>query len=282
MRDRDDRALVALQVTFEPGHRVGVEVIGRFVEQEDVRLHQQQAAERDAAFLSAGERGDHRFAGRATQGFHRHLDAGVEVPAAARVEDRLDLALAGQDLLLLLRVVGLRDLHERLVIFFEERLHRPRGLHHACLDREVFVEARFLGEVAERVAGDLADRAVEFLVLAGHDLEQRGLARAVEAEDADLGPIVIGKGNITENGFLFEVLRDPRHREDYFFVGHGGRFREDPRGASGTLRPAGLTALDIPWGVPKVGLSSPLPRWVLPDPLFLSPNHFTENPHPSP
>ena len=175
MRDRDDRTFISLEVAFEPGDRVSVEVVGRFVEQEDVWLHEQQAAERHAAFFAAGQRGDHRLARRAAQGFHRHLDAGVEVPAAARVEDRLDLALAGQDLLLLLGVVGLRDLHERLVILLKQGFHRTRRLHHAFMDREVFVEARLLGEVAQRVARHLADRTVEFLVLACHDFEQRRL-----------------------------------------------------------------------------------------------------------
>ncbi len=40
----DDRALVVAQVAFQPGHRLGVEVVGRLVQQQDVRLFQQQAA----------------------------------------------------------------------------------------------------------------------------------------------------------------------------------------------------------------------------------------------
>ena len=53
VRDRDDRARVLLQERLEPRHRFGVEVVGRLVEQQQVGLLQQQAAQRDAALLAA-------------------------------------------------------------------------------------------------------------------------------------------------------------------------------------------------------------------------------------
>ena len=55
MGDRDDRALVLGQVLLEPRHRLGVEVVGGLVQQQQVGRAQQQAAERDAAALAAGE-----------------------------------------------------------------------------------------------------------------------------------------------------------------------------------------------------------------------------------
>ena len=53
MRDGDDGAFVFAQVMFEPRHRFGVEVVGGFVEQENVGFTEQQAGERDAASFSA-------------------------------------------------------------------------------------------------------------------------------------------------------------------------------------------------------------------------------------
>ncbi len=49
----DDRARVLLEVLLEPGDRLRVEVVGRLVEQQHVRLRQQQPAQRDAAALAA-------------------------------------------------------------------------------------------------------------------------------------------------------------------------------------------------------------------------------------
>ncbi len=54
MGDRDDRAGIILQMMFEPGHRFGVEMVGRLVEQQNVGLLQQQAAQGHTAALAAG------------------------------------------------------------------------------------------------------------------------------------------------------------------------------------------------------------------------------------
>ena len=55
MGDRDDAALVVVQEAFEPGDRLGVEMVGRLVEQEQVGRREQQATECDATLLATGE-----------------------------------------------------------------------------------------------------------------------------------------------------------------------------------------------------------------------------------
>ena len=44
---------VFLQMLFEPRDGLGVEMVGRLIEQQNVRLLQQQTAESDAAFFTA-------------------------------------------------------------------------------------------------------------------------------------------------------------------------------------------------------------------------------------
>ena len=53
VRDGDDRARVFLQEVLEPGDRLGIEMVGRLVEQQHVRLGQQQSAQRDPAAFAA-------------------------------------------------------------------------------------------------------------------------------------------------------------------------------------------------------------------------------------
>ena len=53
---RDDGAVVLLQVPLEPRDRLGVEVVRRLVEQQQIGLRQQQAAQRDPAALATGQR----------------------------------------------------------------------------------------------------------------------------------------------------------------------------------------------------------------------------------
>jgi len=52
-------------VLLEPEHALGVEVVGGFVEQEQVGLLEQEPAEGDAATLAPGELGDVGVRGRA-------------------------------------------------------------------------------------------------------------------------------------------------------------------------------------------------------------------------
>jgi hypothetical protein len=53
VRDDDDRALVARERLLEPRDRLDVEVVGRLVEQQDVGVLEQRAAQRDAATLAS-------------------------------------------------------------------------------------------------------------------------------------------------------------------------------------------------------------------------------------
>ena len=146
--------------------------------------------------------------------------------------------MAGEDPLLLLRVVGLGDLDEGIFVLLEQGLHAGRGLHDTLLHRQVLVEARLLGEVTERVPRHLADGAVELLVLTGHDLQQGRLAGTVEAEYPDFGAEEIREGDIAEDGLLLEELGHPRHGEDHFFVGHGSEGWDKPPGGKRNQRGA--------------------------------------------
>ena len=95
MGDGDDRPLVFLQMVLQPLHRFGVEVVGGLVEQQDVGLLQQQAAQGHAPLFAAGEVGHRGVAGRAAQGVHGVLQAVVQVPGVHFVEFFLDGGLAG-------------------------------------------------------------------------------------------------------------------------------------------------------------------------------------------
>ena len=207
MRDGDDGAFVFAQVMFEPRHRLGVEVVGGFVEQENVWFAEQQAGERDAASFSARENLDRRIAWRTAQGIHRHFEMAVEIPGIVLVEFFLQFGLLGDE-----RVeVGI-GFGEFGVDLIEAREHFDDGsdrLFHDLDDCFCFIEFWFLFEQPNRVAfrrGDLADVVI---INARHDAQQRGLARAVETEHADLGAVIEAKRNIAQDQFVLDGMRRP-------------------------------------------------------------------------
>ena len=150
MGDHDQRGRAAGHVLGEPGDRLDVEVVGRLVEHDQVVVAEQQRGERAAPPLATGQP-DHRpVEGDAGQ---QHLD---------------DLAGAG---------VG-----------------RPLVVGHAAEHRLAHgvgvVQLVALLQVADQQAALLRDAAAVGLLETGEQPEQRRLAVAVAADDAD--PLTLG------------------------------------------------------------------------------------------
>ena len=166
-----DRAGIVAQMAFQPGHRLGVEMVGRLVEQQQFRLVEQQLAQRDAAALAARKLCHVGIVGRAAQRVHRLVDLAVEIPEAR-----------GLDLVLQLgHLVGglVRIVHRQFVVAIEDRLLLGDAQHDVLADRlSAGIELRLLLEIAD--AGALGDPglAVIFLVDAGHDLAAASTCRS--------------------------------------------------------------------------------------------------------
>ena len=155
VRDDDEAARVAGQVVLEPEQGFEVEVIGRFVEQQERGLADEQAGEVRAHDPAAGERlGEFVVVGFAeAEAGEDLLGAGLErvVDVPVVVVLGLELAAAG------------RDLEDRLV-----------------------ADGRaFLREEAEVRAAFPFDQAFVRLVLVEDDVEERRLAGAVGADEAE-------------------------------------------------------------------------------------------------
>ena len=78
--DDQDGTGIITQVMFQPVDGFSVEMVRRFVEQDEIRLGQQQAGERDAALFTAGEIVNRSIAGWAAQRVHGLLHLGFKVP----------------------------------------------------------------------------------------------------------------------------------------------------------------------------------------------------------
>ena len=164
MGDDENRAWIGAQVAFEPVDGLGVEMVGRLVEQQKIGLLQEEAAERDAALFSAGELRHVRIVRRAAERVHRLLDLALEVPQALG----LDLVLEPRHLVR--GLVGI--VHGEIVVAIENRLFLPHAEHGVALDVERGIEVRLLRQIANFRA--LSDEALadELGVEPGHDAHE--------------------------------------------------------------------------------------------------------------
>ncbi len=193
----DDGAVVVLQEPLQPVHALGVEVVRRLVEEQEVRPGQQQAAERHAPPLAARERGDVGVVGRAPERVHGDLDVAVEVPRVCGGDLVLQLGLQRADLLVV-RVRVAPHGHD-LVVAGQHVADRADAVHHVAEDVLGRVELGSWARHADREPGGEAGLARVAVVLAGHDPQQAGLARAVRADHADLGARVEREGDVGQD-----------------------------------------------------------------------------------
>ena len=185
MGDGDDGALVRLEEALEPGDGLGVEVVRRLVEEQQVGRGEEQPAERDPAPLAAGERRHVAVAFREAERVHRAVERRVEAPDVVPVDLILHRRLLGEE-----RVevdVGLGEARRDLVEAVEQVAHRAHAVLDVLADVPARVELGLLREEADRrVRGELGDPARRLLE-PGHDPQERRLAGPVRPEDADLG-----------------------------------------------------------------------------------------------
>ena len=200
VRDGQHGAGVLVQELLQPQHGLGVQVVGRLVEKQQVGGLEQQTAQGHATTLAAGEH-VHRHVGvGALQRVHGLGQLAVQVPAVGRVDGVLQLAH-----LLHERVeVGVGLAHERADLVEAGYVGLHVGERHLDVlqDGLVLVQRRLLLQDAHRVAGGQARVAVADLLDAGHDLEQRGLAHAVRAHNADLRAGIERQGDIVEDDLV--------------------------------------------------------------------------------
>ena len=179
MRHGNDRTRILLQVLFEPVYGFGIQVVGRFVEQQDVGLLQKQAAKSYTSALSTGKIG-HRLVGRrTTQGIHRTLKFAVEVPGIGGVDDILQFGLTGKQgihLVLVLIIFGQSELLIDFLIFGQCVDYVLHTFHDHFLHGLCVIQLRLLGQIAYTVSGRKYDLALIALIQPGDNFQKGGLS----------------------------------------------------------------------------------------------------------
>jgi hypothetical protein len=130
---------------------------------------------------------DRPVAGRAAQCVHRDLELVVERPAVDGVDlflERAHLFHQGVEVGVVLRVAHLGRNGVEAIDHVGDGAH---AVLHVFEHGLLGIELGFLREIADADAFAGPGLAGVVLVHAGHDLHQRGLARAVDADDGDLG-----------------------------------------------------------------------------------------------
>ncbi|MNE03228.1 hypothetical protein D3C80_957230 [compost metagenome] len=214
VRDEQHGALEILQRLFKPGDGTDVQVVGRFVEQQQVRLGHQGLGQQDATTPAAGQLGE-GLVGRQLQAAQGAVDQLLQTPAIAGFEVVLDVHQLVQ--------IGIGDdVLAQVVILGEQRTDTVQAFGHHVEHCPLVGHRQFLRQFADLEPGCAPNGAVIGLLVALDELHHAGLASAVAADDAH--PLTTGdlpghlvqqrhsaesKGHIAEFEQGHELLQKP-------------------------------------------------------------------------
>ena len=149
MGDHQHRAGIFLEVVFQPGDAFGVQMVGRLVKQQDVRLLDQQAGQRDPALFTARQAFHAPIRRGAPQCLHRDFQLIVERPAIGGVDLLLQCAHFFHERIEIrvLRRIG-HD-HADLIEAIQLVRHLARAVLDIFQDRLVGIELGLLRQIAD-------------------------------------------------------------------------------------------------------------------------------------
>ncbi len=197
--DGHNGALVVGQVLFQPRNGFGIEVVGRFVEQQQVGLANEQLAKCDAAFFATRQVGDLSIFGWQVHDRHRHFDEAIEFPKVVGVDDVLQRRHLVAEFLHFVVVGDFTEQTADLVVAVHDGLAFRDGFLNVFKNGLGRIEWWLLFEVADREAFAQSGGAFELGVHARHDFQQGGFAGTVGAEHTDLCTGVKGEVDVLKD-----------------------------------------------------------------------------------
>ena len=222
MRHGNDRAGEGGEIALQPGDGFGVKMVGGFVQQQDVRGLQQQAAKGDTAPFAAGNPVDGHIRGRTTQGVHGHFKAGIQIPDTLGVHFLLNLGLLLNEGVHFLRFHGLGKTGVDGLKGVGNGLEPGHALLDDLAHGARLSGQRLLLQIADSISRRQHGLAVKGGIHARQNLQQTGLARAVQPQHANLRTVEIGKADILQHFLLTVTLGHADHGIDNLirFVAH--------------------------------------------------------------
>ena len=184
VRDKDDGAGELAQELLQPQNGFGVQMVGGLVQEQQIRLGRQSAAEGHPPLFAAGERPHQGIQRRRGQGGGGRIDAGLQLPAVRALD------LVQQDRQLAVRAVS--------GFIAAQPLHQVRRARLDVLSHgEAAIQLELLRQITDAQSAPPRHFAGIRALMAGQNAQQAGLAAAVSAQQPDL----LARGDRQRNGF---------------------------------------------------------------------------------
>ena len=189
MSNGNNSAFVLVEVLLQPVDTLGIEVVGRLVEQQHVGFLKKQTAQCHTAALTTRKVIDKFVGSRTAQCSHCTLQFAVKVPSIGCVYNILQLALTCKKfihLVLILVILGKTELKIDFLILGKSVHCSLHTLFHTLHHSLSILQMGFLGKIANRVSGRPHHISLVVVVESGNNLHKCRFTGTVHTHDTNL------------------------------------------------------------------------------------------------
>ena len=187
MRNHNHGSLIFFKMIFQPGHRFGVQMVGRLVQKQHVRFLQQQTAQSHAAFFASGKFGNVGIGRRTTQSVHCNLNGSFKIPTVTGIDFFRQSGLLFYQGIHFVIAHRLGKLGRNFLKTFQQVTGFAQSVHNVFHNVFVWIQFRLLLQITDLNAVGRPGLAIKLLVHTGHNFQQCRFTGAVHAQHADFG-----------------------------------------------------------------------------------------------
>ena len=183
------RTFILLQVLFQPVDTFCIQVVGRLVQQQDVRFLQQQTTESYTTAFTSRQIFHRLVFGRTTQCVHRAFQLAVQIPCICSIDYILQLSLTGKQGIHFFGILVILRQTELIVYFFVfgKRIdYILYALHYYFFYSLGIVKVRLLSQITDWISRREHNFSLIVFLQTGNNFHQGRLTRTIQTDDTDL------------------------------------------------------------------------------------------------
>ena len=178
-------------MTFQPCYSFSIQMVSRFIKQQDIRFLQKQSAKSDTAPFTTGQDIHRSISRRTAECIHCHFQTRIDIPCIEMIDFILNFPLLFDQFIHLFIAHRFREtiteffeLFQQINCFLSSFLNNfQHGL--------VTVKQGFLLKITNRITGREMSFANKLFINTGKYFEQRTFTRSVQTDDTDFSAIKI-------------------------------------------------------------------------------------------
>ena len=189
MSNGNNSTRVVMQMFFKPGNSFGIQMVCRFVQKQNIRLLQKQAAQSNTSPFTTRKNINHLIRRRTTQSIHCKFKIIIQIPCITGIKFFLNFSLSGTKLVKI--CIRVAKSFVNFVKFFQEICNWLYTFFYTLHYSFSRFQIRFLFEISDCVSRCKCCFTSKVLVNSSQNLKKARLSRTIWADYTYFCPIIV-------------------------------------------------------------------------------------------